>query len=116
MLPASTSPAGAPVLGPSGPGPGLFPLCREVAAQWWSLSTASFVVLMGGVALSALARRLAHIGIIPPMKMATGPIELANDQGAVTLFVVAFIIGTLLSLVILWEGTAPFVRRREGRR
>jgi hypothetical protein len=111
MLPASSSPAGAPVLEP--PGPGLFPLCREIAAQWWSLSTASFVVLMGGVGLSTLARQLAHIEIVPPMRMATGPIALANDQGAVTLFAAAFVIGTLLSLVSVWEGTAPFVRRRE---
>ena len=109
MPPATPPPAGTPAARPPGRGRGLYLFCREVAAFWWALSTSSFVVIMAGLGLARLARRFAHVDLLLPTGLSTGALELANDQGAAAVLVMAFVIGSLLTAVSLWEGTAPFL-------
>jgi hypothetical protein len=112
MLPASPPPAGTPATGPPVGGRSLYLLCREVAAFWWALSTGTFVVIVAALGLEALARRVANVDLLlVQMGVSTGALELANDQGAAAVLVMAFVIGVLLTAVGLWEGTAPFLRR-----
>ena len=114
MPPASPPPAGTPAARPPGYGRSLYLLSREVAAFWWALSTASFVAIMAGLGLALLAKRLAHVDLVLPMGVSAGALELANDQGAAAVLVMAFVIGFLLTAVSLWEGTAPFLLRRRS--
>jgi hypothetical protein len=83
-----------------------------VAAWWWALSTASFVVIMAGLGLALLARRVTHVDPLLPLGVFTAALEMANDQGAAAVLVMAFVIGFLLTAVSLWDGTAPFLLRR----
>jgi hypothetical protein len=80
-----------------------------VAAFWWALSTTSFVIIMGGLGLELVARRVTHVDLHLPMGMSFGVLELANDQGAAAVLVVSFVIGFLLTALSLWNGTAPFL-------
>ncbi len=113
MLPASPPSAGTPAAGPPGGGRSLYRFCREVAAFWWALSTGSFVVIIAALGLALLARRVAQVDLLLlPTGMSTGALELANDQGAAAVLVMAFVIGVLLTAVSLWEGTAPFLIRK----
>jgi hypothetical protein len=83
-----------------------------VAAWWWALSTASFVVIMAGLGLALLARRVTHVDPLLPLGVFAAALEMANDEGAAAVLVMAFVIGFLLTAVSLWEGTAPFLLRR----